>query len=137
CGMTTELKGEKQLVRKIAIIGFAIWLGASVALRLVGQYIFGEPAVARTLVVLLVSVPIMILVARAVLGWLPAADRPLGAIALVAAGMVLDTFSTIWFTRVFPNMRADAAPVFGGWLLLCNVVVLLTAALWRARPAAS
>jgi hypothetical protein len=45
--------------------------------------------------------------------------------------MVLDTISTIWFARVFPNMRPEAAAAFGGWLLFCNVIVLLTAALWR------
>jgi hypothetical protein len=77
----------------------------------------------------------MILVARAVLGSLAPGERALGAIALVTPGMLLDTFSTIWFTRVFPNIRPDAAAVFGGWLLLCNAVVLLTAALWHVRIA--
>jgi hypothetical protein len=124
-------------MRRIAAVGFAIWLGATVALRALGQIVFRDPGVGRTLVVLLVSVPLMILVARAVLGGLPPAERALGAIALVAPGMLFDTFTTIWFTRVFPNIRPDAAQVFGGWLLLCNVVVLLTAALWRARTATS
>jgi hypothetical protein len=121
-------------MRRIAAVGFAIWLGATVVLRIAGQFVFGTGGTDGTLLVLLVSVPLMVAVARAVLGGLPPAERPLGAIALVAPGMLLDTFSTIWFTRVFPNIRQDAAPTFGGWLLLCNVVVLLTAALGRAAP---
>jgi hypothetical protein len=121
-------------VRKIVAVGFVIWLGATVALRLVGQFVFPEASVAGPLVLLLVTLPLMVLVTRAVLAGVR--DRALGAIALVAPGMLLDTFSTIWFARVFPNMRADTAPMFGGWLLFCNVVVLLTAALWRPAQSA-
>ena len=124
-------------MRKIAAVGFAIWLAATVALRVFGQLVFRNPGLGPTLVVLVVSVPLMILVARAVLGGLAPSERALGAIVLVAPGMLLDTFSTIWFTRVFPNIRLDAAAVFGGWLLFCNAVVLLTAALWRVRIATS
>ena len=118
---------------KIAAVGFVIWLAATIMLRLGGQFVFRDSGGTGTLFLLLVSVPLMIVVARAVLGGLRPAERALGAIALVAPGMLLDTFSTIWFTRLFPNMRADAAAAFGGWLLLCNVVVLLTAALSSAR----
>jgi hypothetical protein len=59
----------------------------------------------------------------------PPADRALVAIALVAPGMLLDVFSTIWFPLVFPNIRPDAGALFGGWLLMCNVLVLISAAL--------
>ena len=114
---------------RLAFVGFMIWLVATVGLRLAGQFVFrGAGADAATVVLLLVSMPVMVLVARVVLAGV--ADRALGAIALVAPGMLLDTFSTIAFVRVFPNMRAEAAPVFGGWLLFCNVIVLLTAAFW-------
>jgi Family of unknown function (DUF5367) len=51
----------------------------------------------------------------------------LAAIVLVAPGMLLDTISAAWFGSIFPNIRPDAAGLFGGWLLFCNVVVLLTA----------
>src|SRR5262245_24842150 len=110
-------------MRKIAFVGFMIWLAATAALRLGGQFVFRDAGGAGTAALLLVSVPLMILVARAVLAHVR--DRALGAIALVAPGMLLDTFSTMWFARVFPNIRSDAAAAFGGWLLLCNVVVLL------------
>jgi len=122
---------------RLAFVGFMIWLVATAALRLAGQFVFrGAGADAATVVLLLVSMPVMVLVARVVLAGV--ADRALGAIALVAPGMLLDTFSTIAFVRVFPNMRPEAAPVFGGWLLFCNVIVLLTAAFWpRAESGAT
>ena len=116
-------------MRRIAAIGFGIWLGATVLLRLVGQFVFRDSGGVGTLLLLVASVPPMIALARGILAGLRPAERALGAIALVAPGMLLDTFSTIWFAKVFPNIRVDAAATFGGWILLCNVVVLLTAAL--------
>jgi hypothetical protein len=42
--------------------------------------------------------------------------------------VVLDAISAIWITTVFPNIREDAAGLFGGWLLVCNVLALVSAA---------
>ena len=118
-------------MKKYMVIGFAIWLGATIALRLAGQFVFRV----SPLILLLVSLPLMVLVARAVLAH--AEHRALAAIALVAPGMLLDTINTIWFSQVFPNIRADAAPLFGGWILFCNVVVLLTAMLTQGASKTS
>jgi hypothetical protein len=112
-------------MKGLAIRGFLIWAIATVALRLAGQYVFrggsGIP-------LLLVSLPLMIGVALALLRpYRIVEERALGAIVLVAPGMILDTVSAMWFPTIFPNIRADAAGLFGGWLLFCNVVVLLTA----------
>ena len=113
------------------MIGFSIWFGATLALRIAGQFVFPDSGPASTILLLVISLPAMVFVARAVLGSVH--DRALGAIVLVAPGMVLDSFTTIWFSSVFPNIRPGAAGIFGGWLLFCNVVVLLTAAIWQ-RP---
>ena len=107
-------------MKRYAITGFVIWAGATIALRLVGQYAFRSPAV-----LFAVSLPAMIAVALMVLR--DAEQRALAAIALVAPGMLLDTISAIWFPRIFPNIRPAAAGLFGGWLLFCNIVVLLSA----------
>jgi hypothetical protein len=119
-------------MKRIVIKGFLIWLAATVALRFAGQWVFRAPAIA----LLAISLPLMVYVAIAVLRHTE--QRALGAIALVAPGMLLDTISTIWFAQVFPNIRTDAAPLFGGWLLFCNVVVLLTAMTleWRTPSSA-
>jgi hypothetical protein len=115
-------------MKTLALWGFLIWALATVALRLFGQYVFRAPGTGTALALLLLSLPIMIWLTRRLLHGYPAAEqRAIAAIVLVAPGMLLDTISSIWFSKVFPNIRADAAGLFGGWLLFCNVVVLLTA----------
>jgi len=122
-------------MKRIAVTGFIIWLVATIALRLGGQYVFGRLPVT---LLLLITLPVMVFVARLVLGHLPTREqRAVGAIALVAPGMLLDTISAIWFPLIFPNIRIGCSGLFGGWLLFCNVVVLLTAVLFRPTPRAA
>jgi hypothetical protein len=116
-------------MKRMAVTGFIIWAVATVALRFAGQYVFGRvPPVP----LLLITLPVMAFVARALLWHFPTREqRALGAIALVSPGMLLDTISAIWFPIIFPNIRIGCSGLFGGWLLFCNVVVLLTAVLFR------
>ena len=116
-------------MKRCAITGFIIWAAATAAIRLAGGGIFRLPAP----LLLAITLPLMIAVARMILHDAP--QRALAAIALVAPGMLLDTISAIWFSRIFPNIPPEAAGLFGGWLLFCNIVVLLTAVSWPARPA--
>ena len=113
-------------MKRYAITGLVIWAAAAIALRLAGHHVMRNP-----LVLLAISLPVMVAVAIQVLGH--ALDRAHAAIALVAPGMLLDTISAIWFPRVFPNIDPNAAGLFGGWLLFCNVVVLLTAVTYAPR----
>lgn len=126
-------------MKKLAIQGLVIWAAATIALRLGGQYVFRSIGTATAIWLLVISLPGMIAVAIALLRDYRDERRALAAIVLVAPGMLLDTVSSIWFSAVFPNIRADAGGLFGGWLLFCNVVVLLTAAVWAPafRPAPS
>ena len=114
-------------MKRMAVTGFIIWLVATIALRFGGQYIFGRvPA----LLLLLITLPVMYAVAIIVVRPFRARERrALAAIALVAPGMLLDTFSAIWFPLI------DYSGLFGGWLLFCDVVVLLTAI--STRPSAA
>ena len=121
-------------MKRLALWGFLIFAAATAALRLGGQYVFRDTGTRTALPLLLVSLPVMVWVALRLLRPVPLAERTLGAIVLVAPGMLLDAVSSIWFPAVFPNIRPDAAGLFGGWLLFCNVVVLLTAASSRATP---
>jgi len=119
-------------MKRMAIMGFIIWAVATIALRLGGQYVFGHVPV---ILLLLFTLPVMALVAVVLLRRYPREQRALAAIALVAPGMFLDTISAIWFPLIFPNIRPEYSGLFGGWLLFCNVVVLLTAVLYRPSAA--
>ena len=118
-------------MKRLALVGFAIWLVATVALRVAGQWVIHPGSGAYVAVLLGVSGVLMYRLPRGVFQVIRVVpqDYALGAILLVAPGMLLDTISAIWFARVFPNLAPDAAGLFGGWLLFCNVVALLSAAI--------
>jgi hypothetical protein len=115
-------------MKRVVLTGFTIWLLASIALRFWGQHLFNPSSTLSVALLLICSAPLMLWLPRQILRRVTPHARALVAIALVAPGMLLDTFSTIWFPLVFPNIRPDAGALFGGWLLLCNVLVLIGAA---------
>jgi len=122
-------------MKPLTFVGFAIWLAATIVLRLVGQLVIHPRSVLQVGILLAVSGVLMWQLPRGVFASLRIAreDYARGAIALVAPGMLLDTVSTIWFARVFPNIVPDAAGLFGGWLLFCNIVALLSAVAAQPR----
>lgn len=122
-------------MKRIFFVGFGIWLLATIALRLGGQLLFDTDTTSMKVVLLVVSAPLMFALPRRLFKVfsIASADRALGGIVLVAPGMFLDTISAMWFSSVFPNIRPDAAGPFGGWLLFCNVVALVSAATDRGR----
>ncbi|HEX6464304.1 MAG TPA: DUF5367 family protein [Vicinamibacterales bacterium] len=123
-------------MKHLAFAGFAIWLAATIALRLIGQWIVRPGTVLDVALLLAVSGALMYRLPRGLFKLMRIArsDYTLGVILLVAPGMLLDTISAIWFSRVFPNMPVESAGLFGGWLLFCNVVALLSAAIAAGSP---
>jgi hypothetical protein len=115
---------------RLTFAGFLIWLAATIVLRLVGQWLIHPGGVLDVSILLAVSGVLMYRLPRGLFKALSIAssDYAIGAIVLVAPGMLLDTISAIWFSRVFPNMAPESAGLFGGWLLFCNVIALLSAA---------
>jgi Family of unknown function (DUF5367) len=124
-------------MKRVFIVGVAIWLVATIALRLGGQRMFHPERPWSIISLLAVSALLMFLLPRGLFSRfsIPQEQRALAGIALAAPGMFLDTVSAICFSSVFPNIRPDAAGLFGGWLLFCNVVALVSAATWGSKPA--
>jgi hypothetical protein len=118
------------MMKRVATTGFVIWLLATIALRLAGEWIINPASFAAVAALLALSAPAMFYLPRRIFAGLalPRDRYAIAGIALVAPGMILDTISAIWFPQVFPNMPPDAAGLFGGWLLCCNVFALLGAA---------
>jgi Family of unknown function (DUF5367) len=124
---------------RLALAGCGIWLGATIALRLWGQYLLDPSAGWAIAALLLVSAPVMFYLPRRLFRAY-AIDRASfgrGAAALVAPGMLLDAIASIWFPVAYPNIRPDAAGLFGGWLLFCNALALLGAATFTGPPTPS
>ena len=107
---------------RYAAIGIGVWAAATIALRLAGAFVFAHP-----LPLFAVSFFAMVALALVVLPRADAGTRARAAIALATPGMLLDAVSASAFNSGFPNIRADAAGLFGGWLLFCNAVVLVAA----------
>jgi hypothetical protein len=121
--------------RVFLLLGFVVWLAATVAFRLAGQYVL-DPAAPVVVGGLFVAVvPAMIGLALALYRWqgVTGATRLQAAVALVLPGMVLDSLAVAWFGTVFPNMVPGAAKYFGGMLLLAYASVLLSRFVPRRR----
>jgi Family of unknown function (DUF5367) len=106
--------------RRPLILGFLIWLAATLALRVAGQRIVPTtgPAIVATFALSFVAVSW--LARRLCRQWnVPVAEWPAAAIALATPTLLLDPFSSAFFSALFPNIRADAAGAFGGWMLCC------------------
>ncbi|HEX9459369.1 MAG TPA: DUF5367 family protein [Thermoanaerobaculia bacterium] len=121
-------------MKRLLIAGFVIWLVATIALRIAGQWVLNPDRPLSMIALLAISGLLLYRLPRALFASLAIAEnqRALGGIVLVAPGMFLDTVSAVCFSTVFPNIRPDAAGLFGGWLLLCNVVALVSAATSKA-----
>ena len=114
-------------MRRCLMIGFVIWLVATIVLRFTGQYVLHPENPVAVAVLLVASFPLMALVAR----WICADARvsreqwPAAAIFLVAPTLVLDAFASAFFSLFYPDVPPQAAGLFGGWMLSCCAGALI------------
>jgi hypothetical protein len=120
-------------MRRFVWIGLALWLLATLAIRLWGQYVFrtrsaAEWALLFGVTAVVIAVPISLLVRR-----LPTGEAGLRAAVLVALpGLLLDTGIVLWFRSVFPNLPEMAGMPFAALLLWAYAIALL-AGVWPRR----
>lgn len=120
-------------MRRFVWIGLAVWLAATLAIRLGGGRLLptGNPAGLALLfgVTALVIALFLFRLVRA----LPTPEAGLrAAVLIVLPGLLLDTGSVLWFQSVFPNLPDSAGMPFAALLLWCYGIALL-AAVWAAR----
>jgi Family of unknown function (DUF5367) len=108
-------------MKRALAAGLLLWIVGTVAIRIGGQRILAPDRDVRTAVLYLAS-----LAAMAVL--IPRVWRRLkleknswfqAVTLLILPTLILDPFSCLFFSRVFPNIDPAAAGVFGGWMLIC------------------
>lgn len=106
---------------RLFLSGLWIWLGATIALRFAGQYLLRSAGWIAVLALFVISFAAMALLARHLCrsAHLAREDWPRGAISLALPTLLLDPFSSAFFSVVFPNIAAELAGVFGGWMLVC------------------
>jgi len=106
-------------MKRFLLIGFLLWLGASLILRLAPGRLLGSSRTIQILVIYAVSFTLMFFLLRSVVKGLDAAAASRAVIALLLPTLILDAFASAFFPTVYPNFPADAAGGFGGWMLIC------------------
>jgi hypothetical protein len=103
------------------VTGLIIWLVGTLGLRFGGQFLLKPGHTVSTGLLFLISFPLMAVLVRRICKSSGIASElwPAAGIFLVAPTLLLDPFSTLYFSTVFPNIPADAAPLFGAWMLWC------------------
>ncbi|GER61026.1 hypothetical protein ULMA_31340 [Patiriisocius marinus] len=109
------------------IIGFTIWLLATIAFRVAGQYFFLTDNLFVLIGLYLAVIPFLGFVAtwffnKYKLGKLESAQS---AVIMVLPGMILDTFCIEFFAKVFPNLPETDGATFGSWLMWAYATVLV------------
>ncbi|HLG96509.1 MAG TPA: DUF5367 family protein [Bryobacteraceae bacterium] len=118
---------------RLFVLGLAAWIAGTLALRLWGQAIVRPDSGARTVLLFGITFPLVAWLVRRLCRAtrLRQEDWPAGAVALLLPTLILDPFSSAFFTVMFPNMAPGAAGVFGGWMLWCCAAGLVGASFGR------
>ena len=115
--------------------GFVIWLAATIALRLAGQHLLRPGDWRGPFVLFAVSFPLMAWLVRRLCAaaQLPPEQVLAGAVSVALPTLLLDPFSCVFFSVLYPNMAPQVAGVFGGWLLWCCAGAIVGALIppWR------
>jgi tellurite resistance protein TehA-like permease len=100
-------------------IGFALWLVATIAFRLVGQYLLDPANLGLSIGLFLVTPLAMLIVTIAIYSaqQVQTLDRPKTAMLLALPGMLLDVGSILFFPTVFANIDPNADRLFAGLML--------------------
>ena len=122
---------------RLLLTGLVIWAAATLALRAVGQWLLRPHNVAGTILLFVISLPLMAWVVRRLCkgAHLPHDQWLSGAVSIVLPTLLLDTFSSALFPFVFPNIAPGMAGVFGGWILWCCAGAFLGALVPGTRRA--
>jgi fucose permease len=120
---------------KFIVVGFILWLAATLSLRFVGQWVISNRGWLNVMVLFAISFVAMALLLRlaCIRARLAPHDWPGAAVSLLLPTLLLDPFSSAFFPVVFPNMAPENAGVFGGWMIVCCAGGLLGALIRGSR----
>ncbi|PVH24087.1 DUF5367 family protein [Sphingobacterium corticibacter] len=111
------------------IVGFTVWLLATIAFRVAGQYFFITDNTVVLLTLYLMLIPVLGFLAISVFKRfdLNHLESIKSAAVMVLPGMILDTVCVQFFAEVFPNMPESDGNTFGSWLMFAYSIILLSA----------
>jgi hypothetical protein len=106
---------------RILSIGLLLWAAGTAAIRLAGRRLLQSNHSLQTAELYLISFVLMAFFVPRICRRLGIEKErwPAAASLMILPTLVLDPFSCVFFTSVFPNVDPAAAGVFGGWMLIC------------------
>lgn len=129
-------KATPSFIFPVLFIGFLVWLLATLAFRLAGQFFFltESPIILSILYVVVIPSLVFLTLFTFKKFHLSGFEKTAAGILLVLPGMLIDTFAIQFFEAIFPNMPATRAASFGSWLMWAYSIVLVTAIISGVRP---
>jgi Family of unknown function (DUF5367) len=108
-------------MKRLFLYGLLLWVVGTIAIRLSGQAILRPGRPLSTVILYLVSFGLMaLLIPRIPRSLKIEKDSRFAAISLlILPTLLLDPFSCLLFSTIFPNVAPAAAGLFGGWMLIC------------------
>jgi hypothetical protein len=121
--------------KQLFLYGLAIWLAATLALRVAGQHLLHPGNWKGSLLLFAISFPLMASLVRSLCSrfQLPREQWLAGAFSIALPTLLLDPFSSAFFPIFFPNMSPAVAGVFGGWIICCCAGAFVGVADFRQR----
>ncbi|AQX03416.1 DUF5367 family protein [Elizabethkingia anophelis] len=119
---------HKRYFISILAIGFLIWLFATIAFRVAGQFFFITDSAVVLSILYIIVVPVLGLVTVFTCRKfrLTGLENVVAGVLLVLPGMLIDTFVIQFFGSIFPNMPESNAATFGSWLMWAYTIVLIS-----------
>ena len=114
------------------LVGLAVWLAWTIAIRTVGHLFFVTDNPAAMIILFVGGFVLLVFVARLLFRVMALLVQQvfLAATLMVVPGMILDSLLVCFFAVVFPNMPPQAGLYYGAWLLLVYAAVLVGALTW-------
>jgi len=108
--------------------GILLWIAATFIFRFFGHHFLIQGHNILLLVSFLMAIPLIVVGTYPYYHFMKVSNsnRMVAAIQIAVPGMILDIFSIIFFTLVFPNLHNDTLPYFSAWLLWAYSLILLT-----------
>ncbi|RXM45152.1 hypothetical protein BOW55_16425 [Flavobacterium sp. YO12] len=109
------------------LVGFGIWLMATITFRLFGHYFFITDNTFILIALYIILIPVLGIIVNSVnnkykLNKLEAIHS---TVIMILPGMLLDTLCIYFFSLVFPNLPTADGVVFSSWLMWAYSIVLI------------
>ncbi|TPD70474.1 DUF5367 domain-containing protein [Flavobacterium microcysteis] len=117
------------------IVGFLVWLSATVLFRVAGQYFFIADNVLVMVVLYIILIPALGFISTSVFNKfkLSNLESIKSAAIMVLPGMLLDTLCIQFFEKLFPNMPEIYSKTFASWLMFAYSIVLISGLLRKKQ----